>query len=52
MLSLVVRKETAKLKSVIPYNQIQNAGFLVRSQHPEVPATDHLGTGFSLFPCV
>jgi hypothetical protein len=28
------------------------AGFLARSQYPEGPATGHLGTGFSLFPCV
>ena len=28
------------------------AGLLARSQHPEGPATGHLGTGFSSFPCV
>jgi hypothetical protein len=28
------------------------AGLLARSQYPEGPATGHLGTGFSLFPCV
>ena len=28
------------------------AGLLARSQCPEGPATDHLGTGFSRFPCV
>jgi len=28
------------------------AGFLARSQYQEGPATDHLGTGFSWFPCV
>jgi len=29
-----------------------DAGLLARSQYPEGPATGHLGTGFSLFPCV
>ena len=28
------------------------AGLLARSQYPEVPATGHLGTGFSRFQCV
>ena len=28
------------------------AGLLARSQYPEVPATGHLNTGFSCFPCV
>jgi hypothetical protein len=28
------------------------AGLLARSQYPEGPATDHLRTGFSWFPCV
>jgi len=27
-------------------------GLLARSQYPEGPATGHLGTGFSLLPCV
>jgi len=29
-----------------------DAGLLARSQYPEGPATDHLDTGFSWFPCV
>jgi len=29
-----------------------DAGLLARSQYPEVPATGHLDTGFSWFPCV
>ena len=29
-----------------------DAGLLVRSQYPEGPATGHLDTGFSRFPCV
>ena len=28
------------------------AGLLARSQYPGGPATGHLGTGFSWFPCV
>ena len=28
------------------------AGLLARIQYPEVPATGHLGTVFSWFPCV
>jgi len=28
------------------------AGLLARSQHPEGPATGHISTGFSRFPCV
>jgi hypothetical protein len=29
-----------------------DAGLLTRSQYPEEPATGHLDTGFSWFPCV
>jgi len=29
-----------------------DAGLLARSQYSEGPATDHLGTGFSWFPCI
>jgi hypothetical protein len=29
-----------------------DAGLLVRSQYPEGPATGHLDTGFSWFPCI
>jgi len=29
-----------------------DVGLLARSQYPEGPATDHLDTGFSWFPCV
>jgi len=29
-----------------------DAGLLARSQYPESPATGHLDTGFSSFPCV
>ena len=31
---------------------ILDAGLLARSQYPEGPATGHLDTGFSWFPCV
>ena len=31
---------------------ILDAGLLPRSQYPEGPATGHLDTGFSWFPCV
>ena len=29
-----------------------DAGLLARSQYPEGPATGHLDTGFSWFPCL
>jgi hypothetical protein len=29
-----------------------NAGLLASSQYPEGPATGHLGTGFTWFPCL
>jgi hypothetical protein len=29
-----------------------NAGLLAKGQYPESPATAHLDTGFSWFPCV
>jgi hypothetical protein len=29
-----------------------DAGLLAKSQYPEGPATGHLGTDFSWFPCV
>ena len=29
-----------------------DAGLLARSQYPEGPATGHLDTGFTWFPCV
>jgi len=29
-----------------------DAGLLARSQYPEGPATVHLDTGFSWFPCI
>ena len=29
-----------------------DAGLLARSQNPEGPATGHLDTGFSWFPCI
>jgi hypothetical protein len=29
-----------------------DAGLLARSQYPECPATSHLDTGFTWFPCV
>jgi len=29
-----------------------DAGLLVRSHYPEGPATGHIDTGFSWFPCV
>ena len=29
-----------------------DAGLLARSQYPEGPATGHIDTGFSWFPCV
>ena len=31
---------------------ISDVGLLARSQYPEGPATNHLDTGFSWFPCV
>ena len=41
---------------VVPYVCIVvltlDAGLLARSQYPEDPATGHLDTGFSWFPCV
>ena len=33
-------------------NLTLDAGLLARSQYPEGPATGHLDTGFSWFPCV
>jgi len=41
---------------VVPYVCIAvltlDAGLLASSQYPEGPATGHLDTGFSRFPCV
>jgi len=31
---------------------LSDAGLLARSQYPDGPATGHLGTDFSWFPCV
>jgi len=39
-----------KYKSVSIFNL--DAGMLARSRYPEGPATGHLDTGFSWFPCV
>ena len=37
--------------SAMPYFTL-DAGLLARSQYSEGPATGHLDTGFSRFPCV
>jgi len=36
----------------VGYLDALDAGLLARSQYPEGPATGHLDTGFSWFPCV
>ena len=36
---------------MVVYLRTVVAGLLARSQYPEGPATGHLDTGFSWFPC-
>ena len=38
--------------NIIACSLTLDAGLLARSQYPEGPATGHLDTGFSWFPCV
>ena len=40
----------AKNKLTVPFTLV--AGMLAEGQYPEGPATGHLGTGFTWFPCV
>ena len=42
----------AETCSSVPVVKHLDAGLLARSQYPEGPATGHLDTGFSWFPCV
>ena len=43
---------TKQLHAVCSHLHTLVAGLLAGSQYPEGPATGHLGTGFSRFPCV
>ena len=56
--SLVLKRIIVKLKDQVLFFLLHccfftlDAGLLARSQYSEGPATGHLDTGFSWFPCV
>jgi len=50
--SFVKNREIYVFSHICVYCYTLVAGLLDRSQYPEGPATGHLGTGFSRFPCV
>jgi len=48
---IVINQRNVKHLFIYFYFFTLDAGLLARSQFPESPATGHLDTGFSWFPC-
>jgi len=51
LVPVMVCRKFRPLQQVLQRHNL-DAGLLARSHYPEGPATGHLGTGFSWFPCV
>ena len=51
LMDICIMEYDANIDSYIITDVTLDAGLLARSQYSEGPATDHLDTGFSWFPC-